>query len=154
MNKEQLKQYLPHRSSMLLLDDAEVVTDENGVQTAHARKTFTGTEWFFDGHFPENPVVPGVIQCEILAQTVCVLLEPCGRSVTPYFTGMKEVRWKRPVRPGETLETVCTVTRAKKPFYFAKGEGYVNGALCVSAEFSFAIMENAESNVVPTQQNG
>ena len=76
LDREQLKKYLPHRSSMLLLDEAELVTDESGTQTAHAKKTFTGDEWFFDGHFPNNPVVPGVIQCEILAQTtkktVCV----------------------------------------------------------------------------------
>lgn len=144
LDREQLMKYLPHRSSMLLLDEAELVTEENGTQTAHAKKTFTGEEWFFDGHFPGNPVVPGVIQCEILAQTVCVLLEPTGREVTPYFTGMKDVRWRSPVRPGDTLETVCSIIRAKKPFYFAKGEGYVNGIPCISAEFSFAIMENAD----------
>lgn len=143
LDREQLQQYLPHRSSMLLIDSAEVVTADDGTQTAHACKTFTGKEWFFDGHFPGNPVVPGVIQCEILAQTVCVLLHPTEHDITPYFTGMKDVRWKRPVRPGDTLETRCTITRAKKPFYFAKGEGYVGGVLCVSAEFSFALMENA-----------
>lgn len=145
MNKEELLSYLPHRASMLLIDEAEVVRDENGEASAHAKKTFSGSEWFLDGHFPGNPVVPGVIQCEILAQTVCVLLDMKGRDVTPYFTGMNNVRWKRPVKPGETLETVCTITRVKKPFYFAKGEGRVNGELCVSAEFSFAILENTEN---------
>ena len=147
MNKEELLSYLPHRASMLLIDEAEVVRDENGEESAHAKKTFLGSEWFLDGHFPGNPVVPGVIQCEILAQTVCVLLDMKGRSVTPYFTGMNNVRWKRPVKPGETLETVCRITRVKKPFYFAKGEGRVNGELCVSAEFSFAIIENTDTQV-------
>ncbi len=142
MNRQELQSYLPHRGSMLLLDEAhvEAVPDENGetVRYACGKKLFSGEEWFFDGHFPGNPVVPGVIQCEILAQTVCVLLEQ-EAAHTPYFTGMNNVRWKRPVKPGETLETRTTITRVKKPFYFAKGEGYVNGTLCVSAEFSFAL---------------
>lgn len=145
MNKEELLDYLPHRGSMLLIDEAEVKVEEDGSCAACAKKTFTGTEWFFDGHFPGNPVVPGVIQCEILAQTVCVLLDMKGKDVTPYFTGMSNVRWKRPVKPGETLETRCVITREKKPFYFAKGEGRVEGALAVSAEFSFAIIENTDT---------
>ena len=145
MNKEELMEYLPHRGNMLLIDEAEVVTDENGERAACAKKTFSGDEWFLDGHFPGNPIVPGVIQCEILAQTVCVLIDLRGRDVTPFFTGMEKVRWKRPVKPGETLETKCIITRSKKPFYFAKGEGRVGGELAVSAEFSFAIMEKQET---------
>ncbi len=140
MKRAELECLLPHRGNMLLLDEARtecVTEDGTDVIYACAKKTFSGSEWFFDGHFPGNPVVPGVIQCEILAQTVCVLMD--AHDATPYFTGMNNVRWKRPVRPGETLETRCTITRAKKPFYFAKGEGRVNGELAVCAEFSFAL---------------
>jgi len=144
MNREELLEFLPHRGSMLLLDEAEVRIGEDGARIACAKKTFSGEEWFLDGHFPGNPVVPGVIQCEILAQTVCVLLDRNGRDVTPYFTGMNSVRWKRAVKPGETLETACVITRVKKPFYFARGEGYVGGEMCVSAEFSFALIETME----------
>ena len=144
MNREELQAYLPHRGNMLLIDEAEVRIGEDGERIACAKKTFCWEEWFLDGHFPGNPVVPGVIQCEILAQTVCVLLDMKGRDVTPYFTGMNNVRWKRPVKPGETLETSCVITRVKKPFYFAKGEGRVGGELCVSAECSFAIIETTE----------
>ena len=95
----------------------------------------------FESHFPGNPVVPGVILCEILAQSVCVLLsgemEP-GK--TPMYTGLDKVRFKSPVRPGDLFETRCRVIKVKKPFYFAEGEGYVDGRLCVKAEFSFAIV--------------
>ena len=76
---------------------------------------------------------------------VCLFLsDKAGKKLTTLFTGLDKVRFKAPVRPGDTLETVCSIIRAKKPFYFAKGEGYVNGIPCISAEFSFAIMENAE----------
>ena len=69
MTQEDLKHILPHRDNMLLLDSAEIVDGK-----AVGRKTITGDEWFLKGHFPNNPVTPGVILCEILAQSVCVLM--------------------------------------------------------------------------------
>ncbi len=136
MNQEQLKQILPHRNSMLLLDEAEAA---DGV--ARARYRVRGDEWFLDGHFPGNPIVPGVVQCEILAQSVCVLLAgELKPGATPMYTGLDKVRFKSPVRPGDTFETECRITRAKPPFYFAEGKGTVDGRLCVKAEFSFALI--------------
>ncbi len=136
MNQEQLKQILPHRNSMLLLDEAEAI---DGV--ARGRYRVRGDEWFLDGHFPGNPIVPGVVQCEMLAQSVCVLLAgEMKPGMTPMYTGLDKVRFKSPVRPGDTFETECRITRSKPPFYFAEGKGTVDGRLCVKAEFSFAIM--------------
>ncbi len=136
MNQEQLKQILPHRNSMLLLDGAEAA---DGV--ARGRYHVRGDEWFLDGHFPGNPIVPGVVQCEMLAQSVCVLLAgEMKPGATPMYTGLDKVRFKSPVRPGDTFETECRITRSKPPFYFAEGKGTVDGRLCVKAEFSFALI--------------
>ncbi len=138
MNKEEIKNILPHRDSMLLLD--EVTIDGDG--KAIGIKSIVGDEWFLNGHFPNNPVVPGVILCEILAQSVCILM-PKEKldGATPYFTGLDKVRFKSPIKPGDTLITECEIIKEKYPFVFAKGKGYVNNKLCISAEFSFAIIK-------------
>ena len=100
-----------------------------------------GDEFFLQGHFPGNPIVPGVILCEILAQSVCVLLsDKMTPGATPMYTGLNNVRFKSPVKPGDVFKTECRVTKAKPPFYFAEGRGSVDGRLCVKAEFSFAII--------------
>ena len=136
MDQEEIKKILPHRNSMLLLDE---VNEAGGA--AHGKYHVRGDEWFLDGHFPNNPVVPGVILCEILAQSVCALLGgQMANKVTPMYTGLNNVRFKAPVRPGDTLETECRIVRAKPPFYFAQGKGTVGGTLCVQADFSFAIV--------------
>lgn len=137
MNQEEIKKILPHRDAMLLIDEAEVVEG-----AAHGRKEIKGDEWFLKGHFPDAPIVPGVILCEILAQSTCVLLNDkiSGESL-PVFTGLNKVKFRNPVRPGDVFETKCEIIKEKSPFYFAKGEGYVGGRLCVSAEFSFAVTD-------------
>ena len=142
MNREELMTLLPHRNSMLLLDEAEVIDG-----AAHGKKKITGEEWFLDGHFPGHPVVPGVILCEIMAQSVCVCMEkqPDGSQPLTLFTGIDKVKFRNPVVPGDLFETKCEITKNRGPFYWAKGEGYVDGKLCVSAEFSFVIKPQEET---------
>ena len=141
MKKEELMSILPHRNQMLLLDEAVA---ENGV--AKGKQTITGDEFFLDGHFPGNPIGPGVILCEILAQSACVLLidEAQGKKVSTLFTGLDKVKFKNPVKPGDTFETEVSITKSKGVFYWASGKGYVDGKLCVSAEFSFAVIPEKE----------
>ena len=136
MNRTEIQAILPHREDMLLLD--EVVREG---EYACGRYHVRGDEFFLRGHFPGNPIVPGVIQCEILAQSACVLLSGAmTEGKVPMYTGMDKVRFRRPVRPGDTIETRCRITRSKPPFYFAEGSVSVGGKICTSAEFSFAIV--------------
>jgi 3-hydroxyacyl-[acyl-carrier-protein] dehydratase len=135
MNREQIMEILPHRDSMLLLDEAENVEGE-----AVGRYKVRGDEFFLDGHFPGNPIVPGVILCEILAQSACVLMkEDMAEGQLAVYTGLNNVKFRSSVRPGDTVETRCQMTRVKRPFYFGKGTVSVGDRLCMSAEFSFAI---------------
>ena len=136
MDREQLKELLPHRDEMLLIDKAEM---RGGKSFGEYR--FRGDEWFFKGHFPGNPVVPGVILCEILAQSAAVLVGTKGAGSVPFFTGIEKVRFRTPARPGELLKTQCEIVKAKHHFYFAAGSAKVDGRLCIEAAFSFALME-------------
>ena len=141
MNKQAIMAILPHRDAMLLIDEADLSDGK-----ARGKYTVRGDEWFLKGHFPGNPVVPGVILCEILAQSACVLLEgKLSDGSTPYFTGINSARFRTPVRPGDTIETECVITKSKPPFYFASGQASVGGKQCVKAEFSFAVINNSET---------
>ncbi len=136
MNKEEIMSILPHREDMLLLDEAEC---KDGV--AIGKYNVRGDEFFLRGHFPDNPIVPGVILCEILAQSCCVLLQDkMSEGKTPVYTGLNNVKFRNPVKPGDTIITNCSIKKSRHPFYFAEGTVKVDDKLCVSAEFSFAII--------------
>lgn len=136
MDRFELEKILPHRDPMLLVDEAEI--DKDGA--AIGRYEVRGDEFFLRGHFPGNPVVPGVILCEMMAQTCAVLLADEAGDRMPYFTGLKNVRFRKVVKPGDKLEFRCRITKRRAPFYFAEGRGSVGGELCVKGEFSFALL--------------
>ena len=139
LNTQQIMDILPHRSPFLLIDTVEEL--QPGVKCV-AKKNVTMNEPHFMGHFPGNPVVPGVILCEILAQSACVLMKTVMTDgKLPVYTGLNNVKFRSPVRPGDVIETRCSIVRSKHPFYFAQGTVRVGERNCVSADFSFAITE-------------
>lgn len=136
MKKKEIMEILPHREDMLLLDE---VYEKDGLAIGYYK--VRGNEFFLKGHFPDNPIVPGVILCEILAQSACILLkDKITKNSRPFYTGLKNVKFKNPVVPDDLIETRCEIVREKHPFYFAKGEVFVGEKLCVIAEYSFAVL--------------
>ena len=135
MNKEEIKKILPHREPMLLLEEVDI--NEQG--EAVGKYTVKGDEFFLQGHFPGNPIVPGVIQCEMIAQTAVALIPDVHDSL-PMYTGLNNVKFKNPLLPGDTAVITVSLTARRGIFCFAKGKLEANGKLCTSAEFSFAIV--------------
>jgi len=138
MDKSEIKKILPHREPMLLIDEAEL---KDGVSIA--KYTVRGDEFFLQGHFPGNPVVPGVILCEMMAQSACLLVATSD-DATPYFTSMNNIKFKKKVLIGDCLIFKTEILKQKDIFYFVKSAGYVNDVLCVSGELSFALVKNTE----------
>ncbi len=138
LNKEQIKTFMPHREPMLLLDQVQL--DAEG-QSSGAY-TVCGDEHFLQGHFPDHPVVPGVILCEIIAQTAGVLVEEeLKKGLLSLFTGMEQVRFRRMVRPGDTIHTTCSMIRASGSLIKIRGEARVEGQLCAEGVFLLMLRE-------------
>lgn len=136
MNKEEIKEFLPHRDHMLLVDEIEI--DENNI--GHAKYHVTGEEFFLKGHFPGNPVVPGVILCEIMAQSSGLLLGDEVKGKQTLYTGIDNVRFKTSVFPGDTIEVTTEIVARKAKIIFVKAQAEVNGKLCVKGDLSFALV--------------
>lgn len=137
MDREEIKNILPHREPMLLVDEAYL--NDDGTATGYY--TVKGDEYFLCGHFPENPVVPGVILCEIMAQSSCLLFkDKMTDGALPFYTGLDKVKFRNKVLPGDRIKINTKIEREMAPFYFLSGELSVDGKLCMSGRFSFAIM--------------
>lgn len=144
MNKEEIKNYLPHREPMLLLDavEMETMTDVQGNKVDYAIGIYhvRGDEYFLQGHFPDYPVVPGVILCEMMAQVCAMLLADELRTKRPLYTGIDNVRFKYQVRPGDTITVRSTITSRRQAIVFVKAEAAVDGKLCCRGNLSFALI--------------
>ena len=131
---------LPHRAPFLLIDTVEEL--EPGKRVV-AKKCVTYNEPFFQGHFPGNPVMPGVLICEALAQAgaVAILGLDENKGKTAYFASMDKVKFKKKVLPGDVLMLEVELVKIKGPFGIAKAKATVDSKVAVSGEFTFAFGE-------------
>lgn len=135
MDREELKKYLPHREPMLLVDEIEI--DQDGI--AHAKYRIKEDEFFCRGHFPGNPIVPGVIQCEIMAQSCALLVKDEIQGKTTLYSGINNVRFKHVVRPGDLCEITAKLVN-RRGSLFCEAVLKVDGNLCCKGELSFALV--------------
>jgi 3-hydroxyacyl-[acyl-carrier-protein] dehydratase len=138
LGREQIEAILPHRDPFLLID--EVVELEPGERVV-ARKHVRGDEWWFAGHFPGRPVMPGVLIVEAMAQTgaVAVLSQEENRGRIAFFGGIDNVRFKRIVEPGDELELECRLEAVRGPIGKGKATAKVDGKLAARGTLTFAV---------------
>ena len=136
MKRDELMKFLPHRDPMLLVDEMEI--DSDGV--CHAKYLVKEDEFFCKGHFPGNPIVPGVIQCEIMAQSCALLVKDEIQGKTTLYTGIDKVRFKNIVKPGDLCEITASLKDRRASIFYCQAELRVNGNLCCKGELSFALV--------------
>src|SRR5690349_12907617 len=140
LNFDDLKKAIPHRYPFLLIDKV-TITDPD--KTAIGIKSVSGNEPFFQGHFPDRAIMPGVLIVEAMAQVACALFlsKPDSKNKLAFFMGMEEIKFRKPVVPGDRLELKVEILKMRDRFGKAKGEAFVEGKLTTEATFTFAIVD-------------
>ena len=140
MDIKEIMEIIPHRQPFLLIDRIEEL--EPG-RRAMGKKCVTYNEPFFNGHFPKEPVMPGVLIVEALAQTgaVAILSQPEYKGKTAYFAAINNAKFKGKVVPGDVLTLETEIIKIKGPIGVGAAKAYVDGKLVTQAELTFAIGE-------------
>ena len=136
-NLDQIQALIPHRKPMLLVDEVIEQTEKYIV----CKKTFSSEDFFLQGHFPGFPLVPGVILCECCLQSGAILLSqftPNDGSV-PVATRIDGAKFKRMVRPGETIQIEVTLNEIVSTAYFMTGKVTVDGKLAARLDFACSV---------------
>ena len=138
LDVKQIMEIIPHRYPFLLVDKAEIAEDGNG---AVGYKNVTINEPFFQGHFPVEPVMPGVLIVEALAQVgaIALLSKDEFKGKIAYFGGNKEAKFRGKVVPGDTLKLCCEIIKLRGPMGVGKATAYVGDKKVCEAELIFAI---------------
>lgn len=140
LDVKEIKEILPHRYPMLLIDRVIEMDIEEKLYVK-GYKNVSANEAFFQGHYPEEPIMPGVLQIEALAQAgaVAILSMEKFKGKTPLFAGTNKVRFKNKVVPGDRLDLYCEIVKLKGPIGVGKGVATVDGKVACEAEILFAI---------------
>ena len=138
LSKSDIENIIPHRYPFLLID--EIIEIEPGIRIK-GLKHVKGDEYYFEGHFPGNPIMPGVLQVETIAQTgaVAVLMLPENKGKLLLFAGIDKARFKRIVKPGDELMVEVEIDSFRRNIGKGKGKATVDGDLACAAEIMFAI---------------
>ena len=141
INIDQIKKMIPHRAPILLIDRVEnVVLDSE----ATGIKAVSGNEPYFAGHFPDFPVMPGVLIVEALAQTAAVLvaatMPDLAQGKLVFFTTIEKARFRQPVRPGDVIKLHAVKNTNKGPLWKFNGKAKVEGKLVAEADFGAMIV--------------
>jgi 3-hydroxyacyl-[acyl-carrier-protein] dehydratase len=138
LNKADIEKIIPHRDPFLLIDFVKEIIPGKSIK---AVRNVKGDEYFFKGHFPGNPIMPGVLVVEAIAQAgaIAVLILPENKGKLVLFAGIDKARFKRIVRPQDELVIDVEITDFRRNIGRAKGKATVNGELACSAEAMFAV---------------
>jgi 3-hydroxyacyl-[acyl-carrier-protein] dehydratase len=138
--REEIEKIIPHREPFLLID--EVLELEPGRRVV-AQRLLREDDWWFAGHFPDRPVMPGVLTVEAMAQAgaVAVLVEEEHRGKLAFFAGIDSCKFKRVVEPGETLRLECEIVQSRGPIGRGKATAHVGDELAASAMLTFFVGE-------------
>lgn len=138
LTTKEIMDIIPHRHPFLLVDKIEEL--EPG-KKAVGYKNVTYSEPYFAGHFPEEPVMPGVLQIEACAQVgaAAILSQEANKGKTAYFGGINNARFRRKVVPGDTLKLECEIIKQKGPLGVGRAEASVDGEVVLTAELTFMV---------------
>jgi UDP-3-O-[3-hydroxymyristoyl] N-acetylglucosamine deacetylase/3-hydroxyacyl-[acyl-carrier-protein] dehydratase len=144
LSNEEILKYIPHRYPFLMIDKVKINSAE--LTKAIGYKCVSGNEGFFQGHFPQAPIMPGVLIVEAMAQTSCVMFlsKPKMQGKLAYFMSIDKTKFRRPVKPGDLLELRVEVVKDGGKRGKMKGEAYVEGKLTAEAEFGFIIVDREQ----------
>lgn len=138
LNKEQIKAIIPHRHPFLLIDSIEELeVGKRAVGTKHV----SADEYYFEGHFPGNPVMPGVLIVEALAQVgaVAILSMPDHKGKIAYFGGIEKARFKKMVKPGDTLRLEVEIIKLRGNIGTGSATAYLGDSVAASCELMFVV---------------
>ena len=139
LNKEEIKKIIPQREPFLMIDEVESYVPK---ESAVAYKYVNEEEWYFKGHFPGNPIMPGVLIAESLAQTgaIAILSAEDYKGKNALFGGIDKMKFKRQVKPGDKLKLEVKIIKQKGPIGIGEAIATVDGNIAAKGELTFAVV--------------